>query len=123
MNREIHRICLAGITGVERHKAIDIISAAIAMQYHKNVLVINEGYASDAAIEQIPASIKVFVVCGENKQASDHVIQQEQPADIVVIDGEIFDNGQANEVNKSQIERGIASVVGDAVKRGTTILE
>jgi len=113
MNREIHKICLAGITGVERHKAIDIISAAIAMQYHKNVLVINEGYASDAAIEQIPASIKVFVVCGENKPAAEPVIQQEQPADIVVIDGDIFDNGQPNEVNKAQIERGIALAVSE----------
>lgn len=74
MNREIHKICLSGITGVDRHKAIDIISSAIAMQYHKNVLVINEGYASDAAIEQIPASIKVFIVCTEAKteQISGH---------------------------------------------------
>jgi len=87
--------------------------AVIAMQYHKNVLVINEGYASDAAIEQIPASIKVFVVCGENKPSVEPVIQQEQPADIVVIDGDIIDNAQPNEVNKAQIERGIALAVSE----------
>ena len=101
MRRETHKICLTGISGVERVKAIDIISAAIALQYHKNVIVLNEGYASDAAIDQIPESVKVFIVCGEQKP------QVEPPVDIVVIDGEIFDNGQSNEVNKAQIERGI----------------
>lgn len=74
MNREIHKICLSGITGVDRIRAIDIISAALAAQYHRNILVLNEGYASDAAIEQIPNTVKIFVICGEAKQVAQEQI-------------------------------------------------
>jgi hypothetical protein len=73
MNREITKISLQGITGVDRIRAIDIISAALALQYHRNILVLNEGYASDAAIEQIPNTVKIFVVEAEKKP-----IMQEQ---------------------------------------------
>lgn len=108
MRRETHKICLSGISGVERNKAIDIISTAIAVHYHKNVIVLNEGYASEAAIDQIPESVKVFIVCGEQKP------QVEQPVDIVVIDGDIMDNGQSNEINKAQIERSIQLATQDS---------
>lgn len=103
MNREIHKICLQGITGVERIRAIDIISAALAAQYHRNILVLNEGYASDAAIEQIPNTVKIFMVCGEQKQA----VQDQQEVDMQTIDVEIVDNGNSAETNREQLQRGI----------------
>lgn len=107
MNREIHKICLQGITGIDRIRAIDIISAALAAQYHRNILVLNEGYASDAAIEQIPNTVKIFVVCGEQKQAAQEQQEQKQEVDIQIIDGEIFDNGHSVETNREQLQRGI----------------
>ena len=70
MNREIHKINLQGITGIDRIRAIDIISAALAAQYHRNILVLNEGYASDAALEQIPSTVKIFIVEAEKKPIS-----------------------------------------------------
>lgn len=80
MNREITKISLQGITGVDRIRAIDIISAALAAQYHRNIMVLNEGYASDAAIDQIPNTVKIFVVEAEKKHA---VQEQIGPLDFV----------------------------------------
>lgn len=80
MNREITKISLQGITGVDRIRAIDIISAALAAQYHRNILVLNEGYASDAAIEQIPNTVKIFVVEADKKVAAQEQ-QDTDPAD------------------------------------------
>lgn len=106
MNREIHKICLQGITGVDRIRAIDIISAALAAQYHRNIMVINEGYASEAAIEQIPNTVKIFMICGEQKQVAKEPMQEhQQEVDIQVIDGEIFDNGQSADSNREQLQR------------------
>lgn len=65
MNRETYRICLTGMPPAERMKINDIISTALVSSYHKNVAVIQEGHASEAAIDAIPTSIKVFIVCGE----------------------------------------------------------
>ena len=81
MQREIHKICLSGITGVERIRAIDIISAALAAQYHRNILVLNEGYASDAAIEQIPNTVKVFMICNDSKQPFEVVASDDHKPD------------------------------------------
>lgn len=80
MNREITKISLQGITGVDRIRAIDIISAALAAQYHRNIMVLNEGYASDAAIDQIPNTVKIFVVEAEKKVGAQEQ-QETQPSD------------------------------------------
>jgi hypothetical protein len=78
--REVHKIALTGISDVKRMKAIDVISAALVSQYHKNVMVLQEGHASDAAIDAIPSSITVFIICGEPEKIEEKAAL-EQPAD------------------------------------------
>ncbi len=63
--REIHKITLTDIGDVKRMKAIDVISAALVAQYHKNVMVIQEGHASASAIDALPPSVSVFLICSE----------------------------------------------------------
>jgi hypothetical protein len=76
--REVHKITLTGISDVKRMKVIDVISAALVSQYHKNVMVLQEGHASDAAIDAIPSSITVFIICGESEKTEEKTIIDKQ---------------------------------------------
>jgi hypothetical protein len=87
--REIHKIALTGISDVKRMKAIDVISAALVAQYHKNVMVLQEGHAADAAIDAIPSSITVFIICGEQEKTEEKTIT-EHPAHQGYIVGDII---------------------------------
>jgi len=63
--RKIHQITLGSIDNGERVKAIDIISKALAKDFGKECIVVQEGHMSDCALEAIPSSVCVFVISKE----------------------------------------------------------
>jgi hypothetical protein len=64
--RKIHTVTLGNIDNGERVKAIDIISKALAKDFGKECIVVQEGHMSDCALEAIPSSVCVFVVSSEH---------------------------------------------------------
>ncbi len=84
--RQIHKITITDISIEKRAKAIDIISAALVAQYHRNVMVIQEGHSSESAIDLLPPNVSVFVICGEKAAAS--VVVEPEAAETLVGDTE-----------------------------------
>jgi len=81
-------------------KAMDVISAALVAQYHKNVMVIQEGHASDAAIDAIPTSVSVFIICAENHHGAK-------------FEPEVVHTGKTIDDISSQVIQGVATIHAD----------
>ena len=106
--RQVHRITITDISIEKRAKAIDIISAALVAQYHRNVMVIQEGHSSESAIDLLPPNVSVFVISGEKIIIEDPVVEVAAPYEPMrenLMETSDFEELAARVVEESKRER------------------
>ena len=108
--RKTIKICLSGTEGQERARIVDIISRALVSEFHRNTAVFPDGHISDSALEAIPASINVFLVCADNHH---HVQVVDEPAPMVR-ESPREHRCEAEEPRVREEPRGIVAVVPSA---------